>query len=141
MTPDEAREQILTALIAAGVDGADDDRWCTDDDVLSWPTLGWFPSEAGWLCAIQQRFAELYRERETRIEAIVAGWEWVEHETIWSLYAQRWTGKVKAYVKKYDAGQWLASEEIEAAKEAARAAVLRQAKEHPELWHCGEVDE
>lgn len=105
------------------------------------------PVRAGWLCAIQQRFAELYREREARIEAVVAGWGWIginEPVTGWFLHHTN-DGPTATCVGPD--GRWLAGHEngtaetVDAAKLAARAAVLRQAKEHPALWHCGAVDE
>lgn len=107
-----------------------------------------FNDPNGWLCAIQQRFAELYREREARIAAIVAGWEWTYGNFGWHLDAPEGTAAA-VHLSSY---RWRAllktgehvrldAADVETAKLAARAAVLAQAKEHPELWHCGAVDE
>lgn len=102
------------------------------------------PTDAGWLCAIQQRFAELWKERVARIEAIVAGWEWVDGPLEGAAYL--WVGGTWRTIVRSD-GTWFAeaeegkAESMAAAKEAARAAALRQAIEHPELWHCGEVEQ
>ncbi len=47
-----------------GMESFRDDWHTIDDDYESTPGWGYNPREKGWLCAIQQRFAELYDVKE-----------------------------------------------------------------------------
>lgn len=97
------------------------------------------------------RFAELWTERMARIEAIVAGWGWEASDMSGVRTCYLGPSSDRSVAAAYTSGHWIAidvhgtetsgdSDSQEAAKLAARAAVLKQAIEHPELWHCGEVE-